>query len=172
MKKINLIAAVDEQFGFGKDGKIPWHHPEDFKYFQNTTKDQTVIMGRATYEDLLTYVKKNKFLPGRDCIVVTSRELIHNFPNVYTASNISDALNVARTLQGDIFFIGGESIFEAGLNMADCVYLTFIPGIYGCDRFFPFNKLKQNYQIYNKWDGESGLRFHIYVHNIWGSHNL
>ena len=188
-KTINLIAAVDEKFGFGKDGKIPWHYPEDFKFFQTMTKGHTVIMGRKTFDDLVTYVKPGKpFLPGRECIVVTSQSLPKEFTppvqlsvsayeeylykNVRTAETISDALNKARLLQGDVFFIGGESIFNSGLNMADCVYLTFIPGDHNCDRFFPFEKLKDKFQIYNSRDGGDGLRFHTYVHNIWGDTNL
>jgi dihydrofolate reductase len=186
-KTINIIAAVDEQFGFGKDGKIPWHYPEDFKFFQKMTKGHIVIMGRKTYEDLLTYKKGDTLLPNRHCIVVTSNPDIPTHdadgirgvtleagkpePTLHWAKTISDALNISRLLPGDVFFIGGESIFKSGLNMADCVYLTFVPGNHGCDRFFPMDKLKENFQIYNMRDGQDGLRFKTYVHNIWGEIN-
>lgn len=187
-KTINLIAAVDEKFGFGKDGKIPWHYPEDFKFFQTMTKGNTVIMGRKTFDDLLTYVKPGKqFLPGRECIVVTSTELNiqpppitldvtshenYLYKNVHRVTTISEALNKAKDLQGDVFFIGGESIFDSGLNMADCVYLTFIPGDRECDRFFPFEKLRKNFHIHATKEGSDGLRFHTYLHNVWGNKNL
>ncbi len=186
MRTINLIAAVDEDFGFGKDGKIPWHYPEDFKFFKEKTKDNICIMGRKTFDDLLGYAKGKTVLPGRQCIVVTSQPLPHELStdgvrgitleckesgNVHRAATISDALNISRNMPGDVFFIGGERIFESGLNMADCVYLTKIPGKYDCDRFFPYEKLSKNYQIYNKREGGDGLVFLTYIHNVFGSKN-
>lgn len=183
---INIIAAVDENFGFGKDGKIPWHHPEDFKYFKDVTKGHTVIMGRATFDDLQVYANGKAVLPGRECIVVSSTDLeLGTWPNmmdisavrewkynnVHRVSTISDALNIAHKNRGDIFFIGGERIFEAGLNVADCVYLTMIPGNYDCDRFFPHEKLKEKFQIYNKREGSNGLVFCTYLSNIYGTKN-
>lgn len=186
MKTINLIAAVDEEFGFGKDGKIPWHFPEDFKFFKEKTKGHVCIMGRKTFDDLLTYAKGKPVLSGRQCIVVTSTKLElglrpnamsisemkeWTYNNVHEVATVSDALNISRNMPGDVFFIGGERIFESGLNMADCVYLTTIPGKYGCDRFFPYEKLRNNFQIYNKREGGDGLVFNTYVHNIFGSKN-
>ncbi len=190
-KTINVIAAVDEKFGFGKEGKIPWHYPEDFKFFQSMTKGNTVIMGRKTFDDLLTYSKPGKpFLAGRECVVVTSSPLPHEsvgsdghrgitmeanpdrpYQNIHRAPTVSEALNLAKDLQGDTFFIGGGHIFDSGLNMADCVYLTFIPGDHGCDRFFPMEKLKKNFHIYNTREGSDGLKFNTYVHNVWGVKN-
>lgn len=185
-RTINIIAAVDEAFGFGKEGKIPWHYPEDFKFFQKMTKGNTVIMGRKTFDDMLTYTKAgSKFLPNRECIVVTSTDLPIEGPpvilsviahenylykNVHTATSISDALNKARNLQGDVFFIGGEGIFESGLNMADCVYITVVPGNHGCDRFFPAEKLREKFHLYNT-EKSGELTFTTYVHNIWGKGN-
>ncbi len=186
MRTINLIAAVDEEFGFGKDGKIPWHYPEDLKFFKEKTKGHVCIMGRKTFDDLLTYAKGKHVLPGRQCIVVTSthlelgerpnamsiREMEEwKYNNVHEVKTVSDALNISRNMPGDVFFIGGERIFASGLNMADCVYLTMIPGKHGCDRFFPHEKLRNSYQIYNKREGGDGLVFHTYVHNIFGSKN-
>lgn len=183
-KTINVIAAVDESFGFGKEGKIPWHHPEDFKFFQKMTKGHTVIMGRNTFDDLLTYKKGDVLLPGRECIVVTSSPLPHEVndgprgitlecnPHIplHRASSISDALNKANNLQGDVFFIGGEAIFSSGLNMADCVYLTIVPGRHDCDRFFPMDKLRNNFHLYNSRKSDT-LSFNTYIHNIWGVGN-
>ncbi len=187
-KTLNIIAAVDEQFGFGKDGKIPWHYPEDFKFFSKITKGNTVIMGRKTYDDLLTYSKKDdgSILPGRDCIVVTSSLLPHELtPDgsprgitlecksdeipLYRASTISEALSKAKDLRGEVFFIGGESIFDSGLNMADRVYLTLIPGIKGCDRFFPMEKLNEKYNLHEVREGGDGLKFATYVNSTWGT---
>ncbi len=53
MTPMSIIVALDERGGFGKDGKIPWHFPEDFKHFQEVTKGHVCVMGRKTYEDML-----------------------------------------------------------------------------------------------------------------------
>ena len=82
---VNIIVAVDETGGFGKDGKIPWNFPEDLKHFQSITKGSTCIMGRKTYQDMLEMVVERKrkkspkekiikidsILPGRECFVVS-----------------------------------------------------------------------------------------------------
>ena len=165
---INIIVAVDEQFGFGKDGKIPWHFPEDFKFFQTKTKGHTVIMGRHTYEDMLSYFKADNFLPGRECIVVTSQDLPNPYTNVTFVKCISEATKLAKCKQGDTFFIGGEQIFKSALQLADCVYLTVVPGNYGCDRFFPHEDLKNGYHVFERREGSDGLKFYTYIHNVWG----
>ena len=46
MNKSYIIVAFDEQTGFGKDGKIPWHYPRDLKHFKNTTSGAALVMGR------------------------------------------------------------------------------------------------------------------------------
>ena len=50
---VEIIVAVDEDGGFGKDGKIPWHYSEDLKHFKEVTTGHVCIMGRKTYEDML-----------------------------------------------------------------------------------------------------------------------
>lgn len=168
-KTINIIAAVDSQYGFGKDGKIPWHFPEDLKFFQKMTMGNTVIFGKNTYGDMISYFKGDKFLPDRDCVLVSTTTTSTPYTNVTVVSNVTEAVEAARALQGDIFFIGGESIFQAGINMADCVYLTFIDDNYKCDRFFPYESLRQNFQLYESTSGEGSLTFKTFIHNIWGS---
>lgn len=167
MKMINIIAAIDSQYGFGKDGEIPWSFPEDLKFFQKTTKGHTVILGRKTYEDMLSYFTGSKFLPGREVILVSSKITSTPYSNVVTVKNVTAAVEAARGTQGDIFFIGGEAIFEASINMADRVFLTFIDGNYQCDKFFPYEKLKQNYQLYDTISGEGPLTFKTFVRNDW-----
>lgn len=52
MTPMAIVVAVDHDGGFGADGKIPWHYPEDLKYFQKTTSGGICVMGRKTYEDM------------------------------------------------------------------------------------------------------------------------
>lgn len=186
MRTINVIAAADEEFGFGKDGKIPWHYPEDFKFFKETTKDSVCIMGRKTFDDLLTYAKGKAVLPGRQCIVLSSTELdlgprpnamsipamnswVYN--NIHRATSVGNALDMSMKWNMDVYFIGGESVFESGMKLADCVYLTRIPGTHNCDRFFPFKELKEKFHLYNTRNGDNGLVFQTYIHNVFGTNN-
>jgi dihydrofolate reductase len=59
------IAAMSENRAIGKDGKIPWYIPEDFKHFKEATLGCPIIMGRKTYESI------GRPLPGRENIVLT-----------------------------------------------------------------------------------------------------
>ena len=145
MSNLALIVAVDEEFGFGKDGKIPWHCPEDLKYFKDVTRYAVVIMGRNTYDDLTGYFKgKTVMLPGRDCIVVTSRPLETPYTNVSVVASLDAAIDEAsERTNRKVFLIGGESIYREGVKRADTLYITFMPGNYHCDRFFPKEELSR-----------------------------
>lgn len=145
MANLSLIVAVDREFGFGKDGKIPWHCPEDLKYFKLVTNDSVVIMGRNTYEDLTSYFKgKTTLLPGRTCIVVTSRPLDNPYHNVSTTSSLETAIDMAKEMTtGNVFLIGGESIYKEGIKYVNTLYITIMPDIYHCDRFFPKEELSR-----------------------------
>ncbi len=141
--KIYIIAAVDEEFGIGKNNDLAWNYPSDMQHFQNmTTSVETpglqnaVIMGRNTWESL---PKKFQPLPDRYNIVLT-RDL--NFqpggsdvaPSLEEAFAMADLPDVER-----IFVIGGASVYEEAMKneRVDGIYLTHISGTHDCDAFFP-----------------------------------
>nr|AIA15457.1 Dihydrofolate reductase [uncultured bacterium] len=140
-----IIVAVDECYGFGKDGKIPWHFKEDFQYFKKMTKGATCVMGRKTYEDLLGYAKTDELLPGRKCYVVTSSEE----PLQKGAKRLSDPYEdlPEDCVGGPVFYIGGAGIFDAALDFVDEVYMTHIRRNYDCDVSFPYAKLEEKFQL-------------------------
>lgn len=123
---INLICAVSENgiIGITEGGisKIPWHYPEDMKFFREQTKNSTVIMGRATYQSI------GKALPNRRNIVISKKrkniESLKLINDIEVFNNLEDAL---KTCEGDIWLIGGESIYAEGMKYADNIYLTLIP---------------------------------------------
>lgn len=154
---VNIIVAVDETGGFGKDGKIPWHFPEDLKHFQSITKNTTCIMGRKTYQDMLEMVverKKKKspkekiikideILPGRECFVVSR-----------TLKTVQGATVVPRLRKAmvdatkkEIFVIGGELMYTEALPWTKMIHLTVVKGHYNCDRFFPLDYLDKHFKI-------------------------
>lgn len=168
MNKIYIIVAVDDALGFGKDGKIPWHHPEDLKHYKTVTQGSGLIMGRNTYEDMLGYVKNGKFMPSRRCAVITSKDEPSPWENVVFVKTLQEAIEAFQDFDGNVFFIGGERVFESALNIADGVYLTRIPGNFNCDRFFPMEKLLDNYELVNtETIPEKGLMFKEYKHKDW-----
>lgn len=154
-RSMNIIVAVDQFGGFGKDGKIPWHFANDLKRFKSITGGAACIMGRHTYNDMLAMVKERKkgkkieeLLPGRQCIVVTSREL-ETEGGAITAPSISEAMLVAEPAR-PIFVVGGEKMYVQAITSAQSVYMSIVKdeeNIYNCDRFFPVEYLHDKYKI-------------------------
>ncbi len=145
---LSIIVAVDQDGGFGKDGKIPWHFKEDFDHFKEVTKDSVCIMGRKTYEDMLAMVKKRKknkkavikeILPGRECYVVTSNDK-YKAEGAAVVNSITQAVQSLE--EGDtreVFILGGYRMYVEGLAWTNKIYMTVVKDRYFCDVFFPIN---------------------------------
>lgn len=127
--KITLIAAATENNVIGKDNKMPWHMPNDFKYFKQTTLGHSVVMGRKTFESL------GKALPERRNIVLT-KDQDWSAENVDVANSIDELLNYCRD-EREIFIIGGAKIYEQTLPLASKVLLTRIHAHIDGDAYFP-----------------------------------
>lgn len=115
MTKFKMIAATSNNWVIGKNGKIPWSYPGDQKRFKELTINNTVIMGRRTFESLPAP------LPDRRNIVITSTPIdnIECYPSIHQAiKNIKD---------GVVWFIGGTKILDEALLYADEIDLTIIP---------------------------------------------
>lgn len=118
--KISLIAAVSKNGVIGRDNKLPWHIPEDLKYFKETTLGAPVIMGRKTFESI------GRLLPGRKNILV-SRKKDWMVPGATVVNSIEDALSAAsETGVTEVFVIGGSEIYSLALPFADRLYLTVV----------------------------------------------
>ena len=129
---LSIIAAVAQNGTIGANGALPWHIPEDLRYFRTTTMGHPVIMGRATFESV------GKPLPGRPTIVVTSRpEGLP--PTAIPARSLDEALAAAGRLAGsdEVFVVGGAVLYRAALSLADRLYLTRIDRDYPGDTVFP-----------------------------------
>ena len=78
---ISLIAAVDDKWGIGKNGALPWNEPEDLKYFKKLTTNATCVMGYNSYKeiaDIFKYESTGKFLPNRKCLILTTKDIPEN----------------------------------------------------------------------------------------------
>lgn len=116
-------------------GKLLWHIPEDMKRFKELTMGHPVIMGRKTFESIVSYIGKP--LPGRTNIVVT-RNAEYTYGDVITAPTLEEALENARVLDTKEIHIGGGSeIYRQALPFVDRLYLTVIHDEKEADSFFP-----------------------------------
>ncbi len=127
---ITLIAAHDRNRAIGKDGDIPWHIPEDLAMFKRETLGGALIMGRRTWESLPFKPLKNRLN-----IVVSRDTSLHE----HVVASVEDAIALARS-EGyfRVYGIGGQSIYEAMLPLADRLLITEVDlEVEGADTWFP-----------------------------------
>ena len=131
---VSMIAAMGKNRVIGKDNDIPWHLPDDFKYFKDTTKGHYVIMGRKNWESLPHTFQP---LPGRPNVVIT-RQDSYEADGAQVVKSLSEALEMARiNNEEEAFIIGGGEIYRMGLEYADRIYLTEIEGEFDGQVTFP-----------------------------------
>ena len=152
----SIIVAADKNGLIGKNGKLPWHFPEDLQWFKETTGKSPVVMGRKTFDSL---PKRFKPLPNRENIVVTRNVPIEQQPSLKYVTNIN------QIEHPKVFFIGGAEIYKLALPLIDHIYLTRIPGEYEGDTYFPAWPLEEccwKLAIIVDRPSLSGLKFEIY----------
>jgi dihydrofolate reductase len=129
--KLSLLLAASENGAIGKDNQLPWHLPNDLKYFKNLTWGLPILMGRKTFESI------GKPLPGRKSIVIT-RQKGWRHDGVDKVHSVGEAIKKATNYGvKEIFVIGGAEIFDSALPTADRIYLTRIHHHFDGDVFFP-----------------------------------
>jgi dihydrofolate reductase len=137
---LSHIVAAAENNVIGSKGDMPWHLPNDFKYFKNKTWGMPVIMGRKSYDAL------KKSLPGRINIVVTKKTDFQP-KDVFVVNNIEDAIAKAKESDAnEIFIIGGGEIFEQTIDMVSRIYLTRVHATVEGDTYYPEIK-KDNWKL-------------------------
>jgi dihydrofolate reductase len=127
---ITLIVARANDGAIGRDGKIPWHLPEDLKFFQRETLGGALIMGRHTWESLPV-----KPLPKRMNIVVSSNAEVSEF----VAPCVIDAVKIALDHGYQrIYGIGGARIYKEMLPLAHRLLISNVAlEVPDADTFFP-----------------------------------
>lgn len=126
---MDLIVAVDENWGIGKDNDLLISIPEDMKFFRNTTKNSIIIMGRKTLESF----PNGKPLKNRENLVLT-KGIINE--DVKTFHNIEDVLTYVKNKE-NVFIIGGGSIYKQFLPYCEKAYITKLKHNFNADTFFP-----------------------------------
>ncbi|MFT5170115.1 MAG: dihydrofolate reductase [Lysobacterales bacterium] len=147
MIPLNIIVAIDENNGIGKNGDLPWHISGDLKYFKKITthtdnpiKKNVVVMGRKTWESI---PHKYRPLPNRINVVLT-RDTDYVLPEGVHLCNVFDQIEELLTKHKNteiesVFIIGGEQIFKQALEHPACqkLYITHIKHSFECDTYFP-----------------------------------
>lgn len=131
MPNFHAIAAMSENRVIGSQGKIPWHLPEDFRWFKHKTMGGTLLMGRKTFESI------GKPLPGRKTLVFTHHSL--DLPGVETCSNLAlfDTEYLKTQPEQNYWVCGGGTIYTQFLDRCAYLYLTIVKRQVEGDTFFP-----------------------------------
>lgn len=129
--KISLISAVAANGIIGLNNDLPWHLPDDSRFFKQKTSHHPVIMGRKSLDAL------GKPLPNRTNIVIT-RNPDFRAEGVVVVHTLDEAIAEATKVnQTEIFVIGGAEIYAMALPVATTLYLTEIHEAYQGDAYFP-----------------------------------
>ena len=155
---ISIIAAIAENRAIGINNDLPWKLPNDMKRFRELTTGHTVIMGRKTFESL-----PNGALPNRTNIVVTRNNTV-TFENCILFDNLQDAIKKHNT-QEEIFVIGGASIYDQVINLADKLYITLVRHSFeNANTFFP--EINKNEWIMTEQESFPNDEKHLYPYTF------
>jgi dihydrofolate reductase len=111
----------------GQGNRIPWHLPEDFKWFKRMTTGHVIVMGRRTFESI------GRLLPGRTTIVLTRSAL--SLPGAQTVASL-DQIDLEHEAR-EVFICGGAMLYALALPRCSDLYLTLLKRTVEGDTFFP-----------------------------------
>lgn len=128
MKTLTLVAAVAKNRAIGLRGNMPWHLPDELRYFKKITMGKPVIMGRKTQQAI------GMALPGRQNLVV-SRNPGFVAEGCETASSLEQAISLASGEEAMV--IGGGELYRQALPLATKMFLTIVDCEPEGDTWFP-----------------------------------
>ena len=134
-----LIVAMSDNFVIGKEGKLPWHIPNDLKFFKDQTTGHPLVVGRKTYQSMPDFVWKTR-TPH-----ILTRDP-HNFegPNVpfHASDDLGSLVHTAEANHrtGKVFIAGGAQVYRQALDqdLVDEMLVTHVKGVWAGDTFFEF----------------------------------
>jgi len=152
VQTFKAIAAMSLNRVIGNGNQIPWHLPEDFKWFKATTTGHVIVMGRKTFESI------GRPLPNRETIVLSRSAFSH--PGVRTVRDLNELMEWAGFSspdrpttrspadgeragvrgalgQREIFICGGAQIYQQALPLCSELFLTHVQREVAGDTFFP-----------------------------------
>lgn len=149
-----LIAVVDIAWGISKNGKIPWSFEEDRKFFQEMTRDSTVIMGRKTFESIPGPLRDRT-----NCVISRSTE-----PNLANPGGVEvfKSLEGALKIHKDSWVIGGAEVYNYALEncLIDYAFVTQVFRDFKADKFVRGTLLESS-KFFNKSILKNEKRYRI-----------
>jgi dihydrofolate reductase len=127
---LSMVVAIGDNGAIGKDGKVPWHIPEDLKHFKAVTMGHAIIMGRKTWDEV------GRPLPGRRNLVV-SRAPGLALAGAEVFASLEAAIEAARATDDEPAIIGGSTLYAAAMPLATRIHLTEVHRSVEADTFFP-----------------------------------
>lgn len=153
------IVAIAENFAIGKEGKLPWHHSADLKFFKETTMGCPIVMGSKTWASI------GRPLPGRLNIILTRSRNSEAPPTVLKLSSPEEVLELARYVSNDVFIIGGAEVFTTFSDSIEKWIVTTVPDrVTDADTFMPRTFL-DNFTTYENIDLGDELHVRILHRN-------
>ena len=150
MKNLIIIASVGQNNEIGINNNLIWKIKEDMKFFKETTIGHQIVMGRNTFESLLS------LLPNRKHLVITSSNI--DLPKeVEIFKNIEEFIDYSLSTNDNIFIIGGSTIYKQLINLSDKMILTEIQDTkLNADTYFPnINYAEWHQEIINTFPNEN-----------------
>lgn len=148
---MNLIVAVDNNWGIGNKNQLLIRIPKDQKFFRDSTMNKIVVMGRNTFESFSNHLP----LKERLNIILTS-DITYKVSNAIVLNCLNDLYDKLKKYNTkDIYIIGGESIYKQLLDKCDTAYVTKINHTFEADSFFPNLDNNLKWKMVNKSKKES-----------------
>lgn len=127
---VSLIAAMDKNRVIGADNDMPWHLPDDLKFFKANTMNKPVVMGRKTFESI-----GSRPLPNRRNLVI-SRNVGFNAQGVEVFHSIEEALKTCVSDE-EVIIMGGGQLYKQMMPFANKLYVTLVDAEVKGDTTFP-----------------------------------
>lgn len=149
--RLIAIVAMASNRVIGRNGTLPWHYPEDLKFFKRTTLGHPILMGRSTYESI------GRPLPGRQNIVLSRTLAPHDgLTIIRDVSELATACPAAETL----FIIGGAQVYAELLPRCHGLYLTLVKEPHEGDTYLP--PFEQLFELKEVLEETEALEFRYY----------
>ena len=155
MKNVTMIAAIGKNNELGKNGDLIWKFKEDLNFFKEQTMGKPMVMGYNTFYSL----RGGKPLPGRQHIVLTSRDIEPN-PQITIIRSVDELLKYIEEYNDEVMIIGGAKFYSTMMEYADKLILTEIDAEdREADVYFPtFNKEEWNIIDLGEYD-ENNIKY-------------
>ncbi len=154
---MDIIVAVDEKWGIGKDGNLLQRISTDMKRFRAMTTGNVLVMGRKTLESF----PNQKPLPNRVNIVLTANRA-YEAEGVVLCHDLAELPQILKEYEGkQVFVAGGGSVYAQLLPQCEKAYVTKIYHTYPADTTFPNLEESPEWELTEKGEvqEEKGIKF-------------